>query len=250
MKFTSRLLLAAFAAAAFVMADASVSSASVAASADPDYPAGSEVFTVDPDGRGISGSAGRGLANTRMLRQSFQNPVTFDVRGIILSQDVDNGDFGYEMSFYEVDDVNAETFTPGNLIKTISIPAGAGSIPTNSENRLGFSLFGSDIFTLPARGDIGSGDVTGYAIELSNNDPLEAGNVGNIRHTNFTDPDTMVDMDFYPAGKFYTESGGQSGRGHRDIGLALFSDPLTIPEPASLVLFSLAGSLMALKRQR
>lgn len=250
MKFTSRFLLSAVAAVVCATGTATFSSADVLSEADTVFPTGAEVFTVDPDGRGISGSAGRGLANTRMLRQTFQNAATFDVRGIVLSQDVDNGDFGYEMSFYEVDDVNAEMFTAGNLLKTISIPAGAGAIPTNSANRLSFSLSGSDVFTLPARGDIGSGDLTGYAIELSNNDPDEAGNVGNIRHTNFTDPDTMENVDFYPAGKFYTESGGQSGAGHRDIGLALSSDPFVIPEPASLVLLSLAGSLMALKRQR
>ena len=102
------------------------SQADITAFADVPPQAGAEVFTVDPaPARGEADtSAGRGVAADRVLYQSFKNPVDFDVRSIWLSQDVDNGDAGYVMSFYEVDDVLAGPLVLGDLVKTLAIPAG------------------------------------------------------------------------------------------------------------------------------
>jgi hypothetical protein len=240
----SRTLAASLVVAVSMIGGAATSDASVWITADAPYPASPEVFTVDPEGRGMPASAGRGVAADRKLRQTFQNPVTFDVRGIVLSQDVDNRDGGYVMSVYEVDDVNASTLAVGNLLTTITIPAGVGSLPGTSQNRLGFSLFGSDVFTLPARGT--TADTLGYAFEISNADDTTT--IGTVRHTNFTDTDGNL-VDYYAEGKFYTESGGQSGGGHRDIGLALFSGPIA-PEPTTALLLVVGGLLGAGRRRR
>ncbi|MCA9260027.1 MAG: hypothetical protein KDA61_12535, partial [Planctomycetales bacterium] len=201
--------------------------------------------TVDVEGRGMPASAGRGLAADRNLRQTFQNPQTFDVQQIVLSQRVEAGgvNAGYEMRIYEVDDVNADTWTPGALVAEILFPTGS-VLPVTSLSRLGFALSDADVFTLPQRND----GVMGYGIEISNGD--DATTIGTIRHTNFTDVDGNL-VDYYATGKFYTESGGQSGSGHRDIGLALSPSVLDvpIPEPTAAALAAV-GLVAGLRRRR
>ncbi|QEG35409.1 PEP-CTERM sorting domain-containing protein [Bythopirellula goksoeyrii] len=218
------------------------SRADVIPTADVVPPTGAEVFTVDPNGRGISGSAGRGVTADRLLRQTFQSAVSFDVRGIWVSQKVNSGgtDGGYTMTIYEVADVLANPIDlSGTQVAQIVIPAGAGSIPATTNQSLGFSLNGSDVFTLAARGDLANGDATGYAFEISNSDGITE--IGVIGHTNHADDD------YYAPGVFYTESGSISGP-RRDAGVGLSSVPF-VPEPTSLVLLSIAGSLAVLRRQ-
>lgn len=236
-------LISAAAVVALLVISAESSRADIVAIADAPYPAGAEVFTVDPYERGLPDPAGRGVAGDRHIRQTFQNPVTFDVQGIVISQDVANGDLGYVMSVYEVDDVNAAEFVPGNLITTLTIPAGPGSLPLTSDHRLGFSLSGADVFTLPARGT--ANDTLGYGFEISNamGDPDTSFNIGNVRHTN-------DGVDHYPFGAHYKEGDpGPISRADRDFGLALSSQPV-VPEPASIMLMTIAASALALGRKR
>ena len=219
------------------------SRASVIPTADVVPPTSAEVFTVDPNGLGITGSNGRGLTGTRHLRQTFQSAVSFDVRGIWVSQRVSSAGTGggYIMTIYEVADVLANPIDlTGTQVAQILIPAGPGSIPSTASQSLGFSLTGSDVFNLAARGDIANGDVKGYAFEVSNAD--DTTEIGVLGHTN----DTVTD--YYAGGVFYTESGSVSGA-RRDAGVGLSSVPF-VPEPTSFVLISIAGSLAVLRRQR
>lgn len=222
---TTRLLVA-MTVVALATSFASVSRAGIMTTADEAYPAAPIVFTADPL---LHNPANRGLTTDRELRQTFKNPTTFDVRKIVISFDVnDGGASGLRLQFVEVDDVNASTFVAGNLIKTIELPA---STYSNTSDRLGISLSGSDIFTLPRRGD----GTTGYALIVSQIDQA-ATNAGTWDHTN------VSATDIYPNGRYYTESNGSQGNGHRDYGLALAT-----PEPASLglMLLGLCGWVVA-----
>lgn len=243
MFFLSRLVAAIAITVLSVVFVAERSRAAVISTADVVPPTSAEVFTVDPKGRGIVGSAGRGVTADRHLRQTFQSAVSFDVRGIWVSQKVNSGgtNGGYIMTIYEVDDVLANPIDlTGTQVAQIVIPAGPGSIPATANQSLGFSLTGTDVFALPARGDIANGDATGYAFEVSNADGTTE--IGVIGHTN----DAVID--YYAGGVFYVEGGTISGP-RRDAGVGLSSVPF-IPEPASLVLISIAGPLAVLRRQR
>jgi hypothetical protein len=147
----------------------------------------------------------RGITADRNLRQTFKNPTTIDVGEIVLGFDVNTPAGGMVIDFYEVDDVLAPTWTPGALVHTITIPD--LSVATNQ--RLGITLTGADVFALPAR----SAGTTGYGIELSNFDA--ATTIGTWAHT-------FDAIDHYPNGVFYIESGELSGADPlRDVGLAL-----------------------------
>jgi hypothetical protein len=195
----------------------SVASAAVTLSADPDYPANPGAFTVDPEGLS---TAARGIAGTRRLRQTFAVEETFFVGGVVFAADMNGNDGGLIMSFFEVADVNATTWSPLGLpIKRITIPVGVDLPDTTL--RLGIELTGADSFTLPA--------LTlpaGYGIEVSNAD--ETTSIGLVRHTN------VSGVDSYEFGKFYTETGGQSGSGIRDWGVALVRTDIAPPGPGDV----------------
>jgi hypothetical protein len=183
---------------------ATPSRAAVSVQADEAYPATSEVFTVDP---ALITNGARAISTTRRLRQSFQNPTTFDVKKIVFSLDAGSSLGGLLINLYEVENVNANNFTAGTLVRTITIPVGELPISTATT---GITLTDSDIFSLPQRN---TGN-TGYAIELSQVDTAN-GSAGSIFHSN-------TGTDLYTTGKFYTESGAQSSA-TRDFGLALSS---------------------------
>lgn len=175
----------------------------VTLTADPSYPASPKVFTVDPE----SFTPGaRGVTGTRQLRQTFQLSQSIDVDGIVLSLAGTGTDGGLVLSFYELADVNASSWSAGTLVNTITLTT-AVNLPTSTA-RLGLTLSGVDVFTLPQR-DTGT---SGYGIEISNFDGVS--NIGSLRHSN-------DGSDNYTDGKFYTETGLQSGSGERDIALAL-----------------------------
>lgn len=177
--------------------------AAVTLTADPGYPAGAQVFTVDPEAH----SPGqRRVSGTRHLRQTFQLSESIDVSNIVLSLAASGTNGGLVISFYQVADVNAANWTAGTLVKTITLDTSV-SLPASTA-RLGLSLSGADVFTLPQRNT----GTAGYGIEIANYDGVST--VGNLRHSN-------DGVDDYPAGKFYIEDGTASGTGNRDIGLAL-----------------------------
>jgi len=206
----------------------SVSQAAIITLADEAYPSPATVFTTDPH---VGVVANRGLTTTRELRQSFKNPATIDVRKIVVSFDVNNNTSGLRLRIVEVDDVYASTFTAGNLIHTIDLPALSYS---NSTQRTGITLSGSDVFTLPRR-DAGT---TGYALIISQIDQTVS-NTGVWHHSNEAGA-----LDEYLGGRYYTEAAGAQGNGHRDYGLAIAA-----PEPASLGLVLLAVCGVALVRR-
>jgi uncharacterized protein (TIGR03382 family) len=195
-----------------------VSRAAVTFSVDPPYPVGADLgaFTLDPEGLG---TAQRGIAGTRLLRQTFQVDQTFFVGGAVLAADMNGADGGMILSFYEVADVNANTWVPlGNPLKRITIPAGV-DLPDTTV-RLGLELTGSDSFTLPQRNT----GVEGYGIEISNADEMTT--IGLIRHSN-------DGVDNYAFGKFYTESGNQSSA-TRDWGISLVTTDIEPPGPGDV----------------
>ena len=205
---------------------------------DPDYPTSDDlnfdgipdlgVMTVDPE---INGPAQRNVAGTRMLRQSFQIdstlwPTGFNVGGVVLALDVGTPQTaGLNVRFWNVEDVNANTFTPvGNPIKTLTIPVGE-TIPetdANGTNRLELTLSDFDLFSLDSQ--VIGVDTAGYAIELFTGDNVS--NIAGWRHSN-------SGTDVYTEGKFYTETGAASGGGSsgRDAGFALITTTEEPPLP-------------------
>lgn len=211
---------------------ASPMQAAVIVVSDEAYGTNNEVFTVDPDA--VGGKANRGITMTREIRQSFKNPVTFDVKRIVTSLDINNAATGLLLKFYEVDNTTVDNIgnpVTGTLFHTITVPAGTYG---NSTTGMSFYLSGSDVFTLPQR----NAGTTGYVLGISQIDTAGV-NSGVVHFAN-------AGGDHYPDGKIYTESGGQSSPS-RDAGLALSS----LPEPSSmaLVMISFAGAIAAARRR-
>lgn len=198
---------------AATLASGSTTWAVVTLIANPDYPDFPDVFTADPY---ADSSAARGITADRNLRQTFKNSETFDVSEIVLSFKVNSPDGGMILEFYEVDDVSASTWAAGNLVHTISLPSLIGTSTT-----LGITLSESDIFELPARFE----GTTGYGLEISNFDNTTT--IGEWRHTH-TGEDAFLD------GVFYTEGGGPSGSGDRDVGLSLLSADAMPAQPGDV----------------
>lgn len=191
-----------------LLTSAMAAQAEVIFAGDPDYPLDAVVFTVDPEGKDTNQ---RGITATRNLRQTFQNPVTFDVGQIVMGINVDDASAataGLQIRIYEVDDVLAN-WAPGNLVKEFVFPTLPADLGASSTVRLGLTLTGADIFTLPARSTGGMG----YGIEYSNSDGV--GLFGLLRHTSTA----AASEDYYPAGQYLTEGG--AGNTNRDTGLAL-----------------------------
>ena len=182
--------------------------ADVILSGDPPYPTNAFVFTVDPEGKDQNQ---RGITATRTLRQTFQNPTNFNVDQIVASIDVDAGAVtaGLQVRIFEVDDVLAAPWAAGNLMKQFTVTTVPADLSTTSTMRLGITLTGADIFTLPQRN---TGNM-GYGIEYSNNDGV--GLFGLLRHTSVA----ATSEDYYLTGRYLTETGG--GNVNRDTGLAL-----------------------------
>jgi hypothetical protein len=130
---------------------------------------------------------------------------------IVASIDVDAGAVaaGLQVRIFEVDDVLAAPWAAGNLVKQFTIPTVPAELSTSSTMRLGITLTGGDIFTLPQRN---AGNM-GYGIEYSNNDGV--GLFGLLRHTSVA----ATSEDYYLTGRYLTETGG--GNVNRDTGLAL-----------------------------
>jgi hypothetical protein len=199
-------------AASILFTDAKAAHAEVILSGDPAYPLDAVVFTVDPEGRDTNQ---RGITATRNLRQTFQNPVTFDVGQIVMGINVDDASAataGLQIRIYEVADILAN-WAPGNLVKEFVFPTLPAGLGASSTMRLGLTLTGADIFTLPAR----SSGSTGYGIEYSNNDGASL--LGLLRHTSTA----ATSEDYYLTGRYLTEGG--AGNVNRDTGLALAAAP-------------------------
>ena len=212
-----------------LVACVSVSRAGIIVTSDQPYGVNKEVFTVDPHA-GVN--ANRGFDTTRKLRQSFKNPTTFDVHKIVASVDVNKITGGFILEFFEVADVNVTPIVLGNLVHTLTLPP---NTYTNTSQRLGIVLNGSDIFTLPQR-DAGT---TGYALQISQVDTsITATGVWVFANTG---------ADNYVNGKFYIESGAQSSAS-RDAGLALSSAPE--PSTVCLALVGMAGVVGLWARRR
>jgi hypothetical protein len=205
--------------------------ADITLSIDPNYPSTPALFTLDPEPLTV---AQRGIAGTRQLRQTFQLSQSLSVSDITLSLALNGTDGGLLLSFYQVDDVNAASWTAGSLVKTLTIGTNV-DLPSTTA-RLGLTLTGGDIFTLPQR-DSGT---AGYGIEIANVDGVST--VGNIRHSN-------NGSDNFLNGKYYTETGAQSGTGNRDFGVALVGTS-AIPEPGTLALAGLGAMLVFRLRRR
>jgi hypothetical protein len=159
----------------------------------------------------------RGVANTRKLRQTFQNPSDLNVGQINLSFDVTGGstvggagDTGLRLAFYEVDDVLAGNWTPGNLIKEVVLQP--GNMPGGNEV-FRLDLTGGDVFALPQR-NAGS---AGYGMEISTPNSLSSDGAPGVLW--FTDV-SATSTDYYTTGRYYTESGTAS-TSYRDVGISL-----------------------------
>jgi hypothetical protein len=121
------------------LADASTARTAPVLSGDPPYPMNAIVFTVDPQGKDQNQ---RAITATRALRQTFQNPTTFDVGGIVVGIDVNNDTAvtaGLQVRIYQVDDVLANR-APGNLAKEFIFPTASAELVDSSTMRLGSTL--------------------------------------------------------------------------------------------------------------
>jgi hypothetical protein len=214
-----RIMAGAVAALLFV---ASGAPAAVMVAGDPatNYGTDPNIFTVDPFAPEVTGIADRGITQDRRLRQTFKNPTTFNVGEIIVSFDVTGApEVGLGLRVYEVDDVNAGSWTAGTLIKEITV---FDTLPASDMN-MSFALTGGDVFSLPAR----FAGTTGYGIEISTPlaDPT-SGNPGTLHYTN------VSGMDFYLDGRHYNEGGG--GVSTRDIGLSFLASDEVACDPGDV----------------
>ncbi len=206
-------------ACAILLIGGSAAHSAINVTGDLAYPVSPDVFTVDPF---AVTNANRGIAADRHLRQTFKNPATITVNQIIISFDVTSQpEYGMALSIYEVDDVLASAWTPGNLLKTLTV---TDTLP-GSTQRLGFDLTGSDMFELPARFE----GATGYGIEIST--AAGAASDGNPGVLYFSNDGTPVD--YYADGRYYTESGAASSS-YRDVGLSLLGSTGPAPDPGDV----------------
>lgn len=211
-------LLIAVAALAALWAVGSSTQATIFVVGEPPAPVTSNVFTTDPGPVGTAGTGARGITLTRRLRQTFKNPTTFDVGQVLLGFDTGAAGNGLTVSFYQVDDVNADTWAPGPKIHEFQY---FGTLP-GTAGRLGFSLTGSDIFSLPARFN----GTTGYGLELSNIDNVST--PGQIIHSS----SAAEAPDLYVDGRYFTETG--AGSNNRDFAVWLLGPDPNIPAPGDV----------------
>lgn len=201
-------------------------SAAIVATANPvdGFGESPAIFTVDPFNTAqFTATASRGVAADRKLRQTFQNPATFNVGDITVSYNGEPGGVtGMTIRIYQIEDVlgSADTqFTPANLFKELFYD---GVVP-DSSTHLRLSLTGASVFSLPARGS--ESDNLGYAIEFATrfSSPADA-SIGQVIFTNDANG-----TDGYLKGRYYTETGA-TGTG-RDIGLSFLvsTQPTFIP---------------------
>lgn len=217
-----RAASAAVLAAAVGSLAATSTQAAITVTADPAVPVGASVVTVDPTTAPTGGNIG--LADVRMIRQTFKNPTTFDVGTIVTAFDVTGGVGGFQISFYEVENVNADNWAgTGVAAMPIHSLAFPGNLP-GTTNRLQFNLSGPDVFTLPAR-NTGS---QGYAAVFQTVDQVS--NPGQFRHTNTAASDT----DLYLDGRHYTHTGAAESNGVRDLGLWLLGPDPNQPAPGDV----------------
>lgn len=206
--------------------------AAVTASGDPAdrYGATPNVFTVDPrDANVVTANANRGIANTRKLRQTFKNPSTFNVGQINLSFDVTGGssvgsvnDTGLKLAFFEVEDVLSSNWTPGTLIKEVTIQP--GTMP-GADQVFRVDLTGGDVFELLQRNT----GAQGYGLEISTPNALSSdGNPGLLYFSNVSTP-----VDYYADGRYYTEAGTASNS-WRDVGLSLIASTEVACDPGDV----------------
>lgn len=203
--------------------------AAINLTADPGAPGFPDIHVVDAR---AFGDIAHGFSGTRMLRQTFNNPVTLDIGEIVLSLSLNGtdgaandgaGEGGLVINLYEVSDVNGADWTaagPGiSPIQTWTIPQ-TTSIPA-TDGRLSISFTGGDVFTLPAR-DAGT---EGYGLEIASVDGVTSMGAWHVT------PNDEIDR--YAAGVFYREDGTIS-RVFRDAGLSIFAVGATPPAPGDV----------------
>jgi hypothetical protein len=207
--------------------------AAVTATGDPAdrYGVSPSVFTVDPFDAMYGGPPtpghNAGITAARQIKQTFKNATTFNVGQINFSFDVTGGstvgsaaDTGIKLAFYEVDDVGASAWSPGDLVKEITLQP--GNMPGSNEV-FRLDLTGGDVFTLPQR-DAGT---NGYGVVFST--PNELSSDGNPGTLWFTD----VSMtDFYADGRYHPFNSTSSST--RDIGLSLVASAGPVCDPGDV----------------
>lgn len=218
-KFGAPLVGMALLSAAIFASSTSTASAAISLTSDPTlgFP---DIHTTNPS---AYGPAEQTLTLTRMLRQTFKNDAAFDIGQIVLSLRLTGTDGtansgagvgGLVVNLYQVDDVNATTWTAAlgvsspTPFQTWTIPQ-TTSIPATVD-RLGLTFTGADVINLPVR----NSGTTGYGIEVSSVDMVTV--MGGWRVT-------APGIDDYVDGVFYREDGTIS-RPERDAGLSLIAE--------------------------
>ncbi len=177
--------------------------------ADAGYDTDGAVFTLDPE---LHSPGGRGINDTRELRQSFQLNEAIDVDEISISVSLNGTAGDLIVRIYELADVTAGTWSAGNLVRSLVVPTGG----TSSSANIHLALSGADGFVLPAR-DTGN---QGYGIELTQ---APGSAIGSVRHSN-------TGSDEFAPGNYYTETGNAGSSGGppnttRDLGVSISGTP-------------------------
>lgn len=186
--------------------------------------------TVDVHGIATN-SSGRGIRDSRKIRQTFQVDSAFDVEKIYLSFNNYTGE-EFTIKIFEVSDVEAGSWSAGTQIgSTITTPLGSAFTGTSN---LEITLSALEQFTLPQRN---SGSL-GYGMELESVGSDDAGVWAHAHDgTDYANP-----------ARHYQENG--SGQNlNRDMGLAFtaVSEPSTFA--FALVIVGLVG-LVGMRRLR
>lgn len=208
-----------------------VAQAAVVANLDAVWPVAPAVETVDvygviagaPDGTGVSNYS---LSGTRRGRQTFQVTEAFVLSDIYLSSRRWDGTIGFTVRFFEVADIQAGTWTPGNAVGSVLTFDPTGDALNHTERRnLHLRLSEGEQFLLSPRA---SGN-QGYGIEFETIGDTTT--VFQLVHA--------YDGTNYAPGRMYQDATGMNVAW--DVGLAL----VAVPEPSRVALALGAALLLA-----
>lgn len=188
------------------------------------WPTAPAAETVDVNS--LANTSGRFIKDTRQIRQTFQTDQDIALTGIVLSFDNYSTNLEFTIKFFEVSDIEADTWSAGNQVGS-TITVNTGPDTPGATNML-ISLTAGEQFTLAQR----NSGVEGYGVELES---VGTADTGSWLHA--------FDGTDYAPGRYYKEDGTGQALAN-DMGIAL------VPEPASGAMALVGLGVLAMRRRR